>query len=181
MRHLGTRSKEKQQGFILILVLIFIQLFSLLNLYALKSIKQRMHLTKKNWQQELLTETIETTLFSLEKNIYLAEASCHFSFISPLTLSKLPLNWWQNHACFNQTQAFSYAYMIEPLSQDPCLTINNQPGESALFKRLSLCIWVKTHKACIQAIYALTTINQEECKESKHRIKAGRQSLSWLN
>lgn len=164
------------KGFILFVVLIFLQLFSLLSLWGMMDIAQ---VAKKNYHQwqgdhylliayHLMSQLAQTTNIPL----------CMIPLSSIIHLEKQSHTWWKQHACRNIFNDVPYFYVVESLGQDECSVAKNASNQPVVvtYYRLTLLIMpirFKHSKIMLQSTITNLTDQISTCQKEKHWVKLG--------
>lgn len=103
------------KGFVLVIVLFFLQLFALIGLYALKETAGLVKVTNAAWQREVLLQDTLAILKRLESSL---QPVCFIPITIASDIIKKPTLWWQAHACSDKVSGIHYHYVIELLGKD---------------------------------------------------------------
>ena len=132
----------RQNGFVLLLVLIFLQIFTLMSLSSLRQILMHVKLLGAIWQRQELTINAENLLSDIENQLKNSKPICIIRPISTTKIIQAPAQWWAAKSCVGNFKTFKYYYVIEFLGHDPCSFIlsNNKRDtkKNAYFYRISL-------------------------------------------
>lgn len=170
------RKTQASDGFILLTVLIFVQLFSLI---AMESIA---------W---LIEDKRSIKLLARQRNLQLKTLSLISQMNSPVTaacsgghyaagsLPRKPLSWWQDHACRGVTNGGEYYYFQEPLELNVC----NAENKSVRYDRNTL-LYLPGKDFYSAMLYQsmITSINDTNipCQGEPKMIPLGLQHLRQL-
>lgn len=176
-RH-GT-SMRVQQGYILIVVLLFMQLCTLLGLYALEASWIENKLAQLVWKKQKFQDNIEEILRKSEEKLVDQLPDCLIAQISTDELMKQPITWWQKQSCTGNFQSIQYYYVVEPLGEDPCAHIKRKRAAHADYYRLTLLGTTSASRAVIQSTFIRAVTTSDHCENVTHMVDMGRQS--WSN
>lgn len=156
---------NKNRGFILIIVLIFLQIFSLIGLFNISSLTQVLKSNSHLYQSYYLRHKSLAFLQELEREI---KPECLIPIIPAPLLAKKPASFWQVHACHANVDGIRYYYSMEWLGEDAC-------AEAAYYR-----ITLKAGHYLLQSTLALALSESKVCEGRKHVVKPGRQWLREL-
>jgi Tfp pilus assembly protein PilX len=166
---------RNSNGYVLIIVLIFLQVLSLLSWYSLSANKLMMTVNRDKEIYDHQTESARAALFQIENDIQ-GNEPCLISPISVFQLSKRKNNWWHIHAC--EIKEGHHQYVIEWLGLNPCAKIkwNNHLAWHAQFYRITLrskSDTIHTDLHLLQSVVAIKTNDTMNCPLSTYWIKEG--------
>ena len=178
--------QRMSQGFALIIVLVFLEIFALLSLYALESRVLNHKIATQFWHKHLAQITADSLLVSLERDLIKNSIICDMHIISNTHLLSKSLDWWRKVSCTGNLTKFQYYYAIESLPTNGCSYIEqDQDGSTKKvnvdYKRLSLLLVNKKNikeKVLLQSVLAVPNTRVRICTANAHRVMLGRQS--WL-
>ena len=161
--------KSVKQGMALITVLLMAQIFILLSLCALRSVGGQARIAEESlasWQLNQAAQMIEKQITA---NILAEEEPCIIPVTSAGQLHKKSKAYWQSAVtCSGNLQAFQYYYVIEKLSEAPCVT----------YDRVSLKVLATTDRRFSLLGQTVLVKNKAgPCPLNTRRRVAGR--LSW--
>ena len=111
--------RYSKAGFALIIVLLFLEIFSILSLYALENIVLEKRLADQFWRKHLMVMDAQTLLETLEKQIS-DNTSCLIPVSGVLELLAQTMPWWREVSCAGNFHLLQYYYVIEDLSRNTC-------------------------------------------------------------
>ncbi len=165
---------NNQKGFALLLVLIFIQIFSLLGFYALESSVLAEKTNNESWKNENIYFISEHILHGIEMNFQDALSDC-------LVKEGDIINDWRSpDVCSGQFEGGHYYYVVEKLGEDSCARIQNTDINqfSAYYFRITLLVMIE--KENIKRIFQSTIVKPdrrvEHCDMSFYWVSRGRQA-----
>lgn len=173
---------KKNQGFVMLIVLLFMQVSVLLSLYALESSTLEMKMGHAIFQRTVTISTLDTVLKTLESEIQTTLPNCMIPQTLSSRLVKQPLTWWQTQSCSGNFQAIRYYYVLEPLGVDRCAHIARTDNETADYYRLTLfgLSAENDDKVWIQVILIRPDGTSHTCEGTVHSVEIGRQSWNLL-
>lgn len=166
----------KSRGFVLFIVLLFLQLFSMMCLYSLTSVTAMLHTVRDNWDEALHKNTIMRMLNKIESLIPM-ESRCILQEPSEGELFEKPLEWWQQHACADVLDGFLYYYVLEVLGSNACAIVekyDNNQVLTAKYYRITLLSAVDLYHL-VQSTFVVGVGQSEICLSTEHQVKVGRQ------
>lgn len=122
---------SSEKGLVLIAVLIFMQIFALLGLYALENILLQLKINNMMWFSHQIEIHAENIINRVEKNFLF----CINPSISINEVKNKSFSWWQQHGCSIDNYFF---YVAEFLGEDPCAGIMPNKKKSAAYYRIYL-------------------------------------------
>tara|TARA_R110000868_G_scaffold177378_6_gene415790 strand:- start:44 stop:556 length:513 start_codon:yes stop_codon:yes gene_type:complete len=163
-------------GTILLIVLVYLQLFSLLAMQGLASLGYDRKMAKLQMAQFMHHEDALTVLTVLDRE----RKVCPGPYSASALIYK-PLSWWQEHACYGQFKGQPYYYLHEVLDVDRCVSISGSatPNRAALYYRTTL-YYAADVSALVQDTFVTQSQLSPACDHPVKNISAGRQSLRWL-
>lgn len=94
-------------GYVLLVILIFLQIFSLLGLFAFMSVEMALKNTSQEWNKQKQQQIARQLL----NQIRISDATpCQIDLMPSSRLMKLPNSWWKEHGCLLQNK---YYFLIE--------------------------------------------------------------------
>ena len=178
-----SRQRIRQDGFILIAVLLFLNILMLLSLYTLES----------NWLIEKSTQAIlrkqnrlyamESILMQIEEDVQNELPNCVLPMASAEDeLRVKTFTWWQEHACQYPVKSTMYYYVLEPLGVDRCTSIPGNKEKIADYYRITLLgyYFSLTESLWIQSTIVSPNPLLYACDKEKREVTLGRQSFRIL-
>lgn len=173
----------KQHGYVLFVVLIFLQIFILSGLYYLGSALNMLRSARYYLQQELMFAVANQRLRELEN---LLPTNCLFSLTAATKLGSASQAWWEKEGCVGDSAGFRYYYVIESLGLNGCAlikNINNNQLLAAKYSRVTLAMFAPAPsyaKIVIQSTVVSGSNHPANCDESVYQMNAGRQMWRQL-
>lgn len=163
-----------EQGFVLLMVLLFLQVFSAFGLYALENSLLEMKMNKLVVQQKQHFFAAESFLRAIEEKL----DGCIIPVTPVHELTVQPLSWWQAQGCAGDSDLFQYYYVIEELGQDVGACVNNM---AANYWRITLLSTFKTDpdRRVILQSTVIKPDNRQHCSQESRVVLSGRQM--WRN
>lgn len=166
--------RREHNGFVLLILLIFLQLFALLSAQYLMNKAQ----FKKQLRQE--AEVIRARDLALswlakwgKKDVHCNEFAYPVKFLLQQNDS-----WWQVHACYVNDKPRIY-FLKEDLQTDACAAIAMHDIWRVHFYRHTVYIPGKTG-VMLQETAAVSDTLPIDCKQPIRTLTAGRQTLRWI-
>lgn len=167
---------QRISGMVLIIVLVFLQIFSILGLCALQSAWMEEKMAGMSWaalHTEILTENaLEKAINELEQYSVL----CQIESTALAELSAAPLSWWQSNGCAGQSDSFQYYYVVEHLGENVCAAIEKTEEISADYYRITVLGLQNKSRKILQATTVLSSGHKVMCEGSVQSVSLGRQS-----
>lgn len=167
-----------QRGIALLIVLLFLQIFALLGLYALENTVLAEKISRLHWHEQVTLATAENILEDIEKRLQADQMSC----MIPATGSQDLLNrsfseWPSLSTCTGNFHNLQYYYAVESLGQDPCATIG-YTNKIADYYRITLITLAKAAdtKIMLQGTMVKPVKNEHECRGISHSVSIGLQA-----
>jgi len=160
---------RKQQGMVLIIILIFFLVSELIGFYLIESSRlmlQKSHEALNNYKRRVLAEQV---LDEVEKEVVNGKSDgkreCFISIVSANNVSKS-----FSHFCHYRIKMAhaEFYYAIEHLQDDPCANIE--------YDRITVRAISQADQVGIllQTIVAVNHLQKMDCKKPRHFIKPGR-------
>jgi hypothetical protein len=171
------------KGFVLFIVLIFLQIFSLISLYSLTTLSA---MTKSNyhlWQGESFRYQSRKTLSEFASKFESALSTCSIPITPANELASKPGSWWQLDACQEKVNGLNAFYTVELLGEDACATIANNNNLIARYYRITLLtLSDEFHGASylLQSTITVPAAPTVTCQQTRHAVKAGQQAWREL-
>jgi len=132
---------NKNQGFILLPLLIFMQIYILLGLTALRNalLSEKIHAQEQARralanQGKIILNDIAAAL----RNHTVSASAC---MVAPLPASQIrqkSFEWWASFACQGSSESYRYDYIVENLGQDKCSWVMGDPESVAYYYRVTV-------------------------------------------
>lgn len=181
MRQYGI--EHKHQGYILLIVLLFLQFAVLMGLYSLEAVWIENKMSHDDLLNTQLFAQMDHLMTSIGLQIKDFNPNCVVHYISSDELKSQPISWWQNESCAGIFQSIQYYYVVESLGEDPCAHIKQLKDNSAEYYRISLLGIDKDKggKLLLQSTFIKPAQQSHACDGTTHPVQAGQQSLRALN
>lgn len=164
----------KCHGFVLCVVLIFLQLVSMLSLYQLMRASYAIKLSNKQLHHSLFLWQARSTLMQFAKE----NITCETHPLSDLSLQVHSVDWWRIHACYFKSNHIEYFILQEQLGDDICAKVS--PKQSASYRREDLLAIQNTEKVILQATIVKASAVPLSCATEPHVVHIGLQMLREL-
>ena len=173
----------KQNGFVMLIVVLFMQIFILLNWYTIESV----FLLEKFTHNIELKNTIDlqgkNILNTIEYRVIQNIPNCVIPISEASKLVSSNFNW-QSKSCTGNFQTMQYHYVVEILKKDPCVILKAVPNAIGEYIRITL--YFKKNNA-MQLFFQSTIIKPNfdispaTCKGLQQFVQAGRQTWQELD
>lgn len=169
-------------GYILIVVLLFMQIATLLGLYALESVWIENRMSQFGLQKTEINSQLGHLMNMLEQQLQENTPICMIQAISPEELKSMTISWWQNESCAGIFQSIQYYYVVESLGEDACAHIRQSKESTADYYRLTLLGLDNDtgNKLLLQSTFIKANKLAPLCDGVTHQVEAGQQSLRAL-
>jgi hypothetical protein len=180
-------SHYKMNGYILFVVLIFLQIFSCLGLYELTAISLTLRKNNHHLIRESYLLQAQKILKNLEEDVIAGHPTCLVTISSASIPARMPLRWWQQKSCSRSNRAVRYYYRVESLGNDACAVISkNQYNHimPAAYYRITLLMAmdkIRGAKLILQSTLAKPGTDPLSCPGKMHRVTLGRQMMRQLS
>lgn len=177
-------SYRKEKGFVLLIVLFFMQMLILMSWYSMEDILLFQKFNRNFAAHDLIYHQADNLLSSIESATISHLPDC----IIPLSLAdqliKNPLIWWQSHGCSGNFHEIQYYYVIEPWTIDSCAII--EPINKAGAEYLRITLLMRSNRKDTRFFFQSTLIRlginpSEQCHGIQHNVREGRQSWRELD
>ncbi len=176
---------HKNKGFVILIVLIFMQVFILLNWYAINDVLLLTKFTKNTSDHDFLFYQTKKILAHIELTMLSTlPTTCMISFVDSDELIEKPLNWWREKSCSGNFQTFKYYYVVEPLSIDNCASIEHAEPAVAEYFRITLFLQsaIDDTRFFLQSTLVRPYLSAVPviCAGQRHQVQMGRQAWREL-
>lgn len=172
---------SKQRGYILPMMLIIFQIFSLISLNNLMYTTDLMTMTRQFWKKDQYLHTARQILHGLETQMVFQLPTCVMKVMSNAQLSKMPVSWWQQYGCGDRYNGIDYYYIVENLGTNPCRTIGkNKHNDDMIveYHRITLFMLLDkavTEKLLLQSTFVRPIIDHTPCLSTMYDVSLGSQ------
>lgn len=173
---------QKSNGFILFVVLLFLQLISAMGLYSLTSVQLNLKVLQREFANDKDVVESKNLLQQIENTFEANHLTCPISPVFSFDLSEKSLSWWESNACqFNATPLYVY-YVIESLGVDACAQLAENERVADYYRLSTLIGFSKSRFSYImmQATFVKPAQSKIMCTETLHHVKIGQQSFRFL-
>jgi Tfp pilus assembly protein PilX len=173
---------QRHNGYILIVVLLFLQLVTMLGMYALEAIWAEDRLTLFDMQKIRLSHQLGYLMTNIVQQSKQTQPSCLVQTISSEDLKSEPISWWKNASCAGVFQSIQYYYVVESLGEDSCAHIKQSRSIAADYYRITLLGLDNNNgaKQLLQSTVVKAALQSHLCDGAVHLVDAGMQSLHAL-
>jgi hypothetical protein len=153
------------KGFILFTTLLFLNVFSLLNLYVMMGVKLKLKESDALFQQQIAVGNAQRILQQIGNDLINHANLCAIPITASILLRKYQNKWWKQHGCHGNVLTNRYYYVIELLAKDVCTNIRKSYLDALVkvdYYRISLLFLpssIKEAKIILQNI--VVTANHE--------------------
>lgn len=164
----------KQQGYILFIVIIFMQILTLTAMTELFVIHSQTKINRHRLEQKINL----INMHDLLQRIYHLPLTSFLCLISPIPtdfLIKKPLSWWQKEACQQQENNLNYFFVVEKIGEQPCAIYKNQLFNIE-FYRITLRSEAP-YQVFLQSTLAIANHRSPRCTEKPYPVTMGQQIL----
>lgn len=180
------KPQRSQAGVTLLIVLIFLQIFVTLSIYAFENVMMTRRLIAAYWHDTCQDDWDYHLLARIESLCLSRMPHCVLPMISSVALKQQTAAWWAAHACSGNFLGIRYYYAVEFLGVDPCARIKSRLLTDdylvAAYYRLSIVRWLTaTNQHRIQQSTLVKAIHaSDRCEHRVHEVYVGRQSWRML-
>lgn len=114
-------------GFVLLILLVFMQIFFLLGIMAFMSAEMTLRSMVGAWKKQLEVLVANHVL----QDIKLQGQACVYSVLPAARLALKPTSWWLHNGCSISKDGVNYYYVIENLGTN---NLNNQSIEKKYYR-----------------------------------------------
>lgn len=107
------RAGNREQGVVLLMVVVYLQVFMLFSIAALERIDRDMRKNVVGYQLQDLSGRAVHLLGVLEQS---GSRRCEVSPLSPVVLRSLAMAWWRQVSCHGRNGNFDYYYIREEMA-----------------------------------------------------------------
>lgn len=172
-----------QRGFVLFAVLIFMQIYALLGMAALLSVRLADKTTQAMDVRHQMQLQANAILHGVEQSLLLSQPGC---IMEPMPIAQLlhePPSWWAENACQSGDEDTPTYYTVEKLALDTCASVQNNQNQpvAAQYYRITLSTFYgKADKILLQSTVVVPAVQVVECAEQAHKVQGGRQMVREL-
>lgn len=167
------------RGFVLLIMLVYTQVFSLLAVHGTASLLARQQLLREHLT---LADRQSRALAVLARIDRMAESSCLVTIQQYSSLAQHSSGWWRLHACRMQTGGDEYFFVREFLGADSCSSMRNAKNQLVMAHYYRNTLHQQSAAGTpllVQDTIARPGKSPPVC-DTLRQIKPGRQMLRWL-
>ncbi len=173
----GWAMRKKTNGYVLLVVLVYLQLFGLLILSALSNRgKLQKQIQAKQWHFRQRHEA-RVLLAQLDR---MYQSSCLRPVSSTAYMLHQPFSFWQAFACRGGDGWAEYYYFWQDIGIDRCHRMNEGDGMGLSVRYIRLTLVYAGAAVIVQDTYAYPTQLALDCHEDIKEVSPGRVALRWL-
>ena len=169
--------QKSSQGWIFLIVLFFLHLFSFMSLYSLTILSLTFKMNHHIWQQQMELMDANHILSHLESRLLVEDAHCVLPFIPSREVQKKSISWWKQSTCHDNLGGSEYFYFIEHVGNDACGLIEKLNGNQVMaadYYRITLALF-RFKKILLQSTFAKSQRVEFSGHDEVHKIIVGRQ------
>src|SRR3990167_7569827 len=167
------------RGFVLLIVLFFMQIYTLLGIYSLTSSYRIVKMNRFLWEREINLWKANQTLHEVERKIAISTpALCTVPIMPTSDMVGKTVSWWNQMACNGQAEKHYY-YVVENLGIDPCVIIKNSNNQliRAEYYRITL-LYLLTKRGDRRLLLQSTIVRENKeasssCNGTIHQVILG--------
>jgi len=164
---------KKDNGFVLLMVLLILQLLSAFSFYAYLQSATELKQNSYRWQRENAYQQANQIFLKVEKLIN-ETTQCRISIRPASSFIKQTKAWWQINACYVTSDNLNYFYIIESLGRDDCAIISTT--QVADYYRITLNLLIDDRmRLLLQRTVILPTDTFNLCASKQHNVTIGSQ------
>jgi hypothetical protein len=169
---------NKEKGMVLILVLLFMQIFAWLSLSMLENHIISVKMSRTLWQKHQTFIKAENILKQIENEVLQDTLNCVIPVTHYDILLSKSLDWWNEFGCGGIQEKFQYSYVLEKLASS-CTLLSS---EVALHIRITLRIQNLTNqtKEILQSTLVKIDNATQNCQGMPQDYIAGRRQWRQL-
>jgi hypothetical protein len=168
------RHYKRSSGFVLLMVMVFLLIFSALSLYGLTRAASTIKNIHRMQQFQIATMQAEKILDRIE---YAEMEPCVIPTIAADEFANKPLSWWERTVCGGKEKNLKYHYVVEALGNVPCATLNDGTARYQRITLFALPALCKGATILLQSTVIKPGVSNLSCEEPHHLVKPGRQML----
>jgi len=124
-----------ENGFVLLLTLVFLQVISMTWLLAMFEVTLSLKQTTHFWFGREVVRAADTLLQAVEAKAIMTLPVCMITRVPVAEISAKSDSWWRENACEFASADAEYHYVVEALGADACALLN---GNTAEYYRMTL-------------------------------------------
>lgn len=176
-----------RKGYVLLIVLVFLQIFSLVALFALTQAAQLLRRENARWQSDEYARQANKWMARVIAGGAIDSGACAIPITPVSILANRPVSWWRVNTCSANLSKISYYYAIESIGSDACAIIWHSPENQtqvAYYYRVSILMepgdGVARANWLIQDTVIKPVDREKECDQETHVVYAGQQARRTL-
>ncbi len=182
--------RTSEHGVVLIIVLVFLEIYMLLSLAVLESDVFQTRMSHQYWQKKQMMFAANEVLRHAELELIHQIPPCVIPTTSSMDFAHKPLSWWQSGlSCVGNFQRLQYYYVVEALDKNACAYIlqdlyGDTKKVNASYYRITLLMTTTDglsdlHRL-IQSTVSKPDTQELTCTIGSHKVNVGRQSWREL-
>jgi Tfp pilus assembly protein PilX len=171
---------QSDKGFVLLIILVFMQIFSILTCVGLASVSAAIRINRDAWQSYTFKKAAVRELDTLETALLTTGPQCVIPILPAGELARKSISWWQEYSCSSNLAGFRYYYVTENLGKDSCSLLDKDTDHIVIadyYRITLLALPAKklTAKLILQSTMVKASNDSLPCDRDKHLVTAGRQ------
>ena len=178
-------SQSLSRGFIFLLTLFFLLIFSIITIAELTFVRMNLSIARHRWERMNHLSMSHAVLHELEENLMIQLPSCLISPISTQVLLNYSISYWREHACRGAYQQIRYFYLVELLGRDYCGIVQKIDENQAVvadYYRITLLSFSRSviNRVILQSTFVVGRSTKQACTELPYPAKIGQQTRREL-
>lgn len=171
-----------QQGYVLLMMLVYMQIFSLLAMQAMADVVYQQQTARHRISNDQLRREALKVLADIDR---VPAVSCRIEKMTTSQLASHDIQWLRSRGCYINRGEIQYFYVRETLGMDNCAVISNEYKQlvTPLYYRntlLQLYGLNKQENVVLQDTVAIASLAPPVCSIKLKLVKSGRQMLRWM-
>jgi Tfp pilus assembly protein PilX len=173
---------NKNHGYILLIVLLFIQAITLLSLYSLQNVWMEYKINQYDLHRLKNINLLKHVMNIIEQQLQETIPSCVIQTTSTEIIKSHSLDWWKTTSCTGIFQSIQYYYVLEALGDDSCAHIVQTKTSIAEYYRVTLLGLYNDNESrlLLQSTFIKASPQHSVCDGVIHPVRTGQQTLLEL-
>lgn len=161
-----------EKGMILMIVLLFLQMLSLLGIYAIESSLLSVKMNRQEWEHHIFLFDAKNQLLAIEKTLDPEKITCLIPITSTDDLLQKNKRWWKLMGCTGD----HYFYVVEDEGVDACAMILHSKKKVAhYFRLMGYFFQDDANELFLQSTFVLPIEQSQSCEATMHDVSVGQQ------
>lgn len=171
---------KMQKGVVLLIVLLFISLFSLMSLHTLSMAALSHKNNRYDWDRIFMLMSAEILMSKIS-----ISSSSICKWASNESVVNKPFSWWKKSGCADKVAGLECYHVVQALGQDPCAytkRIDNHLVIADYYKITLLC-WtgeIEDSKLLLQSTVIKDGSTSSTCSGISRQVRLGKQVLRQI-